>query len=189
MEISLHALMNVMHGLLFGGFFLMVAWGGLMALVRSSYEEVPSRLTPGGYRWEHGYWTTAAALGWAAVLSGAYMVYPWYRATPPAGTTDLTTFAKAKLLSDPRTVYWHTIGMEWKEHVAFFAPIAITLVAYLVWRYRGDLRHFPQVRRAATVFATVALFATLVAGFFGAMLDKAAPMQGGRNITFFRSAK
>ena len=45
------------------------------------------------------------------------------------------------------------------------------------------------VMRAATTFATVALFATLVAGFFGAMLDKAAPLQGGHTVTFFRSAK
>lgn len=167
----------------------MVVWGGLVALFRSAHEEHPSMLTRRGYHWENGYWAVAAALGWLAVFSGAYIVYPWYRANPPAGTTDLTTFSKAKLLADPHTVYWHTIGMEWKEHVAFFAPIAITLVAYLVWRYCGELRRFPAVRRAATVFATVAVFATLVAGFFGAMLDKAAPLQGGHTVTFFRSAK
>lgn len=189
MEISFRALMNVVHGLLFGGFFLMVVWGGLVALWRSAHEEHPSLLTKRGYRWEHAYWFSAATLGWLAVFSGAYIVYPWYRATPPAGTTDLTTFSKAKLLSNPSTVYWHTIGMEWKEHVAFFAPIAITLVAYLVWRYRGELRQFPSVRRAATAFAAVAVFTTLVAGFFGAMLDKAAPLQGGNTVKFFRSAK
>lgn len=189
MEISLRAFMNVLHGLFFGGFFLMAAWGGLVALFRSAHEEQPSQLTPRGYRWEHGYWVITAVLGWAAVFSGAYLVYPWYRAMPPVGTTDFTTFSKAKLVADPNTIYWHTVGMEWKEHVAFFAPIAITLVAYLVWRYRGDMRHFPLVRRAATVFATMALFATLVAGFFGAMLDKSAPLQGGRNIVFIRSAK
>ena len=33
-----------------------------------------------------------AVLAWLAVLTGAYIIYPWYRAVPPAGTADLAGF-------------------------------------------------------------------------------------------------
>jgi hypothetical protein len=33
-------------------------------------------------RW---YLAAMVVLAWAAVLSGAYVIYPWYRAVPPAG--------------------------------------------------------------------------------------------------------
>ena len=75
-------------------------------------------------------------LAWLAVLSGAYIVYPWYRAVPPAGVTDLSDYPRRLLLSSGRTSEWHNIGMEWKEHVAWLAPIAMTMVAYVTLRYR-----------------------------------------------------
>jgi hypothetical protein len=36
---------------------------------------------------------------------------------------------------DPSTADWHTFGMEWKEHVAWIAPILATVAAGLVVYY------------------------------------------------------
>jgi len=30
-----------------------------------------------------------SVLAWLTVLTGTYIIYPWYRATPPKGTVDL----------------------------------------------------------------------------------------------------
>ena len=179
--------MNLMHGLLFGGFFLLCVFGALATLLRRSAELQPSVLSARGARLEQFIWAFTALLGWAAVFSGTYLIYPWYRAPAPAGVpVDLAAHPKFKLLANPNTVYWHTIGMEWKEHIAFFAPIAITLVAYLLWRYRDQMPLFPAVRRAAFAFAATALIATSIAGLFGVMLDKLAPVEGGRTYTLLQ---
>jgi hypothetical protein len=121
-------------------------------------------------------------LAWAAVLTGAYIIYPWYRAVPPPGTTDLAMFPQRLLISSPTTIGWHSLGMEWKEHVAWFAPISITMVAVVFIRYGRDLQNHRQLRAAVLSFAAASLVAAGIAGFFGAMINKYAPVQGGHTI-------
>jgi hypothetical protein len=123
-----------------------------------------------------------AALAWLTVLSGTYIVYPWYRAAPPVGAANLTAFPRSLLLSNPATRQWHLIGMEWKEHVAWLVPIAITMAAFVAIKYARDLKHSPALRSALYGFVGTSLFAAGVAGFFGAMLDKNAPVDGGPTI-------
>ena len=79
-------------------------------------------------------------LAWAAVLTGAYVMYPWYRAAAPPSTVDLSAFPQRLLMANPMTVGWHSLGMEWKEHVARFTPIPITMVTFLFIKYGGDLK-------------------------------------------------
>lgn len=67
-------------------------------------------------------------------------------------------------------------------HIAWVAPIAMTMTAYVLMKYRGSLREHPQIRRAVLVFTLTALGAAGVAGFFGAMLNKYAPVNGGAPI-------
>ncbi|MFZ1086462.1 MAG: hypothetical protein WAN35_15980 [Terracidiphilus sp.] len=107
---------------------------------------------------------------------------PQYRATSPVGTANLTAFPRALLLSHPATKQWHLIGTEWKEHVAWLMHIAITAVAVVAIRYARDLKLHPQLRSALLGFTAISLFAAGIAGFFGAMLDKNAPVDGGQNI-------
>jgi hypothetical protein len=123
-----------------------------------------------------------AVLAWAAVLAGAYIVYPWYRAVPPPGTADLAMFPQRLLMSTPATIGWHSLGMEWKEHVAWFAPISITMVAFVFIRYGRDLANHKHLRTAVLSFAAASFLAAGIAGFFGAMIDKYAPVQGGHVI-------
>jgi hypothetical protein len=72
--------------------------------------------------------------------------------------------------------------MEWKEHVAWIAPIAMTMVAYVYGKYGTGLAKFAGLRRAVLVFTIAAFIATGAAGAFGAFLNKFAPIRGGQNI-------
>lgn len=189
MEVTTRELVTGLHGLLFGGFFLMAVFGVVVEFCRSANQKGAPELTARGYSLERVYLIVTAGLGWAAVLSGAYLVYPWYRAIAPAGLHDLTLYPQRLLQSSATTAGWHSLGMEWKEHVAWFAPIAMTMVAYVLTRYRGKLKHHQQAKRAVIVFAMSALMAAGIAGFFGAMLDKAAPVHGDATITLMRGAK
>lgn len=121
-------------------------------------------------------------LAWAAVITGAYIIYPWYRAVPPAGVTDLSAYPQAFLQSSPKTAGWHNLGMEWKENVAWLAPIAMTMVAYVTMTYRSAVTKHRDLRIAVLTFAVIAFAATGIAGAFGAFLNKYAPVRGGATI-------
>ncbi len=85
-------------------------------------------------------------------------------------------------MSSPTTIAWHSIGMEWKEHVAWLAPISITMAAAVFVKYGRNLRRHRQLRSAVLCFVVISFLAAGIAGFFGAMLDKDAPVQGGQTI-------
>ena len=116
-------------------------------------------------------------LAWATVIVGTYVVYPWYRAKPPAGTQGaaMVEYPKFLLVSKPATAEWHKFGMEWKEHVAWFAPIVATVVAFVVTRYGRQVANDPWMRRTLLFLFTVAFFSAAVAGMLGALINKVAP--------------
>lgn len=182
MEITVRALVSDIHGMLFGGFFVMAIFGVVVELFRSTYVKQESELTARGLSLKGIYLISTAAVGWTAVLLGAYAVYPWYRAIPPAGITNLAAYPQRLLLSRPGTSGWHELGMEWKEHIGWFAPIVMTMVAYVLTKHQLVTRKNPQIRTAVLLFALVALFAGSVAGFFGAMIVDHAPVNGGATI-------
>ncbi|MGM0878770.1 MAG: hypothetical protein ACQEWV_29880 [Bacillota bacterium] len=67
-------------------------------------------------KWRHllnGTWIMAV-VSWLTVIIGTYIVYPWYRMEPPAGTTNLDGYKRSYLLADPDMMWWHKFGMEWK---------------------------------------------------------------------------
>ncbi|MEX0788042.1 MAG: hypothetical protein WD040_04510 [Anaerolineales bacterium] len=122
-----------------------------------------------------GMWAMAA-IAWWTVLTGTYIVYPWYRAAPPEGA-DLAAFPRSLLLANPSTAQWHTFGMEWKEHLGWLAPIAATVVAFLVSAYGAQLAAQPKIRRAVTWFFVASFAVAGVAGLFGALINKVAPVR------------
>jgi hypothetical protein len=85
-------------------------------------------------------------------------------------------------MSSPSTAAWHSIGMEWKEHVAWLVPISITMAAAVFSQYRRSLRIHPELRAAVLGFVWASLIAAGIADFFGATLNKNAPVQGGATI-------
>jgi len=114
---------------------------------------------------------------WLTVITGTFIVYPWYRAAPPEGTTDLSFFPRSFLLSQPNTAGWHTFGMEWKEHVGWLAPIAATVVAAIVSYYGPEISRRLGERRTVAIFFIIAFLAAAAAGAFGAFITKAAAVR------------
>ena len=176
MEITFREWWGILHGLAFGASYLLAFTGGLLSL----YSLKPEFLTAEGLKERIkrlNVWVTSmAVIAWATVITGTYIVYPWYRATPPEGTTDLSDYPRSLLLSIPEKAEWHKFGMEWKEHVAWIAPIAATVVAYVVLTYGPQLVKEPKIRKALINFFVVAFIAAAVAGMLGAFITKAAPV-------------
>jgi hypothetical protein len=182
MEITLRDAVTVLHGMFFGALLLLAFAGAAMALYAVSTREARWNITPAQRRGLSLYVALMALLAWLTVLLGAYAVYPWYRAHPPADVTDLSGFPQRLLMSSPATSQWHDIGMEWKEHIAWFAPMSLTAAAYLMAHYGAHLHVLRPVRRALVGLVALAFLSAGVAGFFGAMLNKYAPVRGGARI-------
>jgi hypothetical protein len=176
MDISVREGWTVLHGMLFGAAFLLAFAGGFAGL----YSLRPEWVTVAGirermFRLKAGLWGMAT-IAWATVITGSFIVYPWYRAAPPNGTVDLTAFPRSLLLANPRTAEWHNFGMEWKEHVGWLAPIAATVVAFAVTYYGPTLAKKVGERRALMIFFVAAFATAAAAGMFGAFINKVAPI-------------
>ncbi len=177
MSLSARELWTVIHGMVLGSLFLLAFAGGLAGL----YSLRPELVTVAGIRERMarllgGTWLMAI-MAWLTVYSGTYIVYPWYRARPPEGTTDLTSYPRYFLLAKDATKAWHTFGMEWKEHVAWFAPILTTAVAFVVAYYGPQLAKDSKLRQALIWFFILGFAAAGIAGLFGAFINKVAPIR------------
>src|SRR5918994_3101952 len=94
---------GLIHGMGLGALFLIAFAGGLAGL----YSLRPALLTRAGVaermrRLKIGVVVMAAA-AWGTVVSGTWVVYPWYR-------EDIPSSARSKLLADPKTADWHAFG-------------------------------------------------------------------------------
>ena len=186
MEITVRGLWTLIHGMGFGALYLLACSGALIELYRFTTSSVPVGETAGEERFLKLYLVTMVVLAWAAVLTGAYVIYPWYRAALPPGAEDLALFPQRFLMSRPSTAGWHSLGMEWKEHIAWFAPISMTMAAFIFFKYGRDLKNHRQLRAGVLAFVLASFVSAGVAGFFGAMLDKYAPVQGGKTIQLIK---
>jgi len=189
MEMTARGLWTLIHGMGFGGLYLLACSGAIVELWRRYSPSAVASITAGDEIFFRVYLVAMAALAWLAVLSGAYVVYPWYRAVPPLGTADLHAFPQRLLMSSPSTVAWHSLGMEWKEHVAWLAPISISMAAAVFIRYGRRLRNHPQLRNTVLCFLFASLVAAGVAGSFGAEIDDHAPVQGGQILHLVHGGK
>jgi hypothetical protein len=188
MEITTHDLATVLHGMGFGALFMLAFSGALLELYRISAPATPGAITARGQSLLGLYLVAMVVLAWLSVFSGAYVIYPWYRAVPPEGITDLADYPRRLLLSSGGTSEWHNIGMEWKEHVAWLAPIAMTMAAYVTMKYGRSIVQYRNMRVAVLAFAVAAFVATGIAGAFGAFLNKYAPIRGGDVIVLIQGA-
>jgi hypothetical protein len=170
MELTNHELWGLIHGMGLGSLFLLAFAGGLAEL----HALRPSVETPGGLRQSArriGIGVSSmAVLAWLTVLTGSYVVYPWYR--DPAANSP-----RSILLKNPDTELWHKFAMEWKEHIAWMSPILATFVAFVVIYYGASLAQNNRLRRIAMTAFIVAFALAGIAGLFGALITKAAPVQ------------
>ncbi|MGC1424758.1 MAG: hypothetical protein WA354_20250 [Terracidiphilus sp.] len=189
MEMTTRGLWTLLHGMGFGTLYLLACSFAIVELYRR-YK--PDSLQPISIEDQTflGRWLVVmAVVAWVTVLTGAYAIYPWYRAVPPAGTAALNAFPQGLLKSNPSTIGWHAIGMEWKEHIAWTTPISITMAASVFLRYRRCLTNYPQLRAAVLIFVFASFASAGIAGFFGAELNKRAPVEGGGMIKLMQGSE
>jgi len=153
-----------------GALFLLSFAGGLAGL----YSLRPALLTRAGVnermrRLKVGV-VGMALVAWLTVITGTWIVYPWYREESP-------TSAKSKLLADSNTADWHDFAMEWKEHVAWISPILATVVAFIVVYYGTNLIRHDRVRKTAMLLFVLAFLFAGIAGALGAFITKVAPVK------------
>ncbi len=176
MSLSSREAWTAIHGMIFG-FGYLLFFTGALALLLTLREDL---LTPGGLRRNvlllKIAGTAQAVLVWLAVVVGTYIVYPWYRAAPPKGTTDLTGYARSRLLSNPATAGWHNLGMEWKEHLAWFAPLLVTASVYLIFRYADRLARDRTAAWSVGLLQAAAFVVAGAVGVLGALITKAGPV-------------
>ncbi|HEY5987049.1 MAG TPA: hypothetical protein VIV12_11845 [Streptosporangiaceae bacterium] len=169
MHLSNHEWWGLVHGMGFGALFLLAFAGGLAGL----YSLRPELVTAAGVtermrRLRIGVITMAVA-AWGTVITGTWVVYPWYRAKTPNSPKSL-------LLANSATADWHNFGMEWKEHIAWLAPILATAVAFIVLYYGTNLIRHDRVRKTAIALYVLAFGFAAVAGAMGALITKSAPV-------------
>jgi len=185
MSLTERELWTVLHGMCLGAIFLLAFSGGMAELWSLRRELVTEAgIQKSVRRLIIGTWTMAV-VAWLTVISGTYIVYPWYRARPPvqpaaavsaAEKNDLTRYPKTYLMANPSTAQWHTFGMEWKEHIAWFSPILATTVAFVVSCYRGQLAQDKMLRWSLMTLFVLSFVTAGVAGLLGAFITKAAPL-------------
>ena len=69
MELTQRELITAIHGMLFGGFFLMAVFGAFVLLLELSHSDHCDAQPP-ARPWQTAYLVLVAVLGWAAVLTG-----------------------------------------------------------------------------------------------------------------------
>lgn len=164
------------HGIVLGTLFLLAFIGGLAGLWRLRFQSMSAEgSAERGPRLLAGVWLMAI-VAWLLAITGTWVLYPWYRARPPDGAVDLAGYPRFFLLDNPELAALHTFGMEWKEHVAWIAPMLATSVAFVILYYGVQLvrrheLHWPLIATLTTAFAVAA-----VAGLFGVLITRAAPL-------------
>jgi hypothetical protein len=161
---------TVIHGMVLGTLFLLAFGGGLAGLWSLHRPLVtPQGVVERLHRLKIGLWGMAA-VAWATVVTGTYIVYPWYR-------DAAATSAKSRLLANTDTALWHTFGMEWKEHIAWASPLLATAAAFIVTWYGAAIARNDRVRRLTMALFVGAFLMAGIAGLFGAFINKAAPIR------------
>ena len=179
MSLTFKEFVTALHGLILGAGFLLAFTGGFAGLWGYRSEWLTNDGAKAALRKTMLSTWTMAALAWATVLIGTYVLYPSYRAQPPGvmSSLQLQGYSQSYLLSNVRTAGWHQFGMEWKEHVAWLAPILATTVAFVATRQRHLLLYNAHLRRVLLFLFAISFFCAAVAGFFGAFINKAAPLR------------
>jgi hypothetical protein len=187
MDLTSRETWAVIHGLVLGTIFLLAFGGALAGL----WSLRPGLLTTEGVveRMRRLYvgFSAMAVVAWLTVITGTWIVYPWYREKLAGATNEgcvgldvpgKSCSPREFLLSDVSgdTETWHEFGMEWKEHVAWAAPFLATSAALLVIYYGPRIIARPWLRMAIIVMIVGAFAAAVVGGAFGAFINKVAPI-------------
>ena len=142
MDLTTREFWALIHGVILGGAFLLAFAGGIAGFYSLRPELVTAEGMHERMRRLKAGTVGMAALVWLTVITGTWIVYPWYR-------EDTADSPRTLLLDNPDTEDWHTFAMEWKEHVAWIAPMLATAAAFIVLYYRDDLIKNQTARKIA----------------------------------------
>jgi len=106
MVMNAREIWTVVHGMVFGFIFLLGFSGALYAVYSMKAEWLTTEGIGKTINNIKVYLWALAVTTWAAVFTGAWVVYPWYRAKAPEGA-DLSLYPRNLLLSNPDTAGWH----------------------------------------------------------------------------------
>lgn len=175
MLFSERSIWTMVHGIGFGGAALL----GLAAALFYLYAAPPASRPGDSDRGSRAFTTITAFTAlmlWLTVIVGTYVVFPPYRATPPPGTTDLSAFPRALVLSNPSTAWLHAFAMEIKEHMPWIASMLTTAVAFIAVRYRGAALANGSMRRAMSWLLAVSFGVVTFVSLLGVFVNKVAPL-------------
>lgn len=168
MELNNRETWAIVHGVVFGTLFLL----GFSGLFFGLWGFRAAALTPEGIASRAGKLATGAwvmaAIAWFAVFSGTWMIFPWYMETGGVAR---------ELLADPALSSWQTFGMEWKSHIAWFAPTLATAVAICISHFREELAERDSMRRTLAWMLAAAFVCAGIAGLLGALITRVAPVR------------
>ena len=159
---------TVLHGFVLGVAFLVAFGGGVMNLGTLGHPWAPEEFARVLRRLKIYVWIVALS-AWLMVITGTYISYVPYRAPGPASP-------KAKVLAAADLAWLHNFAMEWKEHIAWAAPLLATAVVFIVTAYGAGLAARNDLRRAAMVLFVLSFVATVVGSVLGFLIYKAVPI-------------
>lgn len=170
------SLWTMLHGIVLGGAGIVALSAALLSLRTLSAALVPEAAARIQSR--HLVWLTGfvAAMLWATVIVGTYIVFPPYRATPPEGLADLSMHPKALLQSNASTAWLHSIAMESKEHIPWIATMLATATAFIAARYKSRLVIDDRLNNLATWLLAICLLLVAFAALMGVFVNKVAPL-------------
>jgi hypothetical protein len=182
MQLTDREFWTLVHGMGLGALFLLAFAGGLAGLYSLRLELLTADGISERVRRLRWGMIVMVICVWLTVIVGTYVVYPWYRATPPetidktVQSEELTQYPRYWLLASEDTARYHEFGMEWKEHVAWISPLLATVVAFGVFKYGKDLATRPGARNMMITLFLLSFGVAGIAGLLGALITKAAPL-------------
>ena len=175
MLFSERSIWTMVHGIGLGG-------GALIGLAAALFYLYAARSSDGvaappGSGALAGATVLSAVLLWLTVIVGTYVIFPPYRATPPAGvTTDLSEFPRALVLASPSTAWLHAFAMESKEHMPWIASMLTTAVAFVAVRYRSRVLQNSSVRNLSMALLAISFALVAFVSLMGVFVNKVAPL-------------
>jgi heme A synthase len=167
---------TMIHGIALGGGALMGLSAVLFSL-RAMRTADPLDVVQNQSRYLAWLTVFVAVALWLTVLVGTYVTFPPYRATPPAGLSDLSQYPRSLIQSNPGTVWLHAFAMEIKEHVPWIAAMLATAVAFVGVRYRSRLLSDAHLRGMATLLLTICFVLVSFVAILGVFINKVAPLE------------
>ena len=179
----------MVHGIVFGGAALMALSAALFALcaarIRNRHTGSGGASRPAAESAAESTAESRALAGltvfvavtlWLTVLVGTYVIFPPYRATPPAGLTDLSQYPRALIHASQDTVWLHSFAMESKEHLPWIASMLATAVAFVSVRYRSRVLSDARLRGMATTLLAICFALVAFVSLMGIFVNKVAPL-------------